>query len=58
MRWGCVPVADLLCGFCKRPPEEHADSDAGPMSVCPVQAAWDSYRRRLASKAKYRRKNG
>lgn len=25
----------LVCGFCKRPPEEHGDSDAGPMTVCP-----------------------
>jgi hypothetical protein len=30
-----VSGGTLLCGFCGRKPEEHSDSDAGPMSVCP-----------------------
>lgn len=25
----------LVCGFCGGQPEEHGDSDSGPMSVCP-----------------------
>lgn len=29
-----APQFSLVCGFCKRPPEQHADSDAGPMTVC------------------------
>ena len=28
----------LVCGFCYQPPEDHSDSDAGPMTVCPAWA--------------------
>ena len=28
----------VICGFCGQVPEAHADSDAGPMSVCPATA--------------------
>lgn len=30
-----VQRAPLLCQTCGQPPEDHADSDAGPMTVCP-----------------------
>ena len=25
-----------LCGYCGQQPEEHGDSDDGPMTVCPL----------------------